>query len=92
MEKLVQLTEEESVEIECFRKRREQTGYFISVANVHNVPSFYPTMYKSIFSTETLGNNLFCIGGARYCDQLQEVVNKYERALAEGYVVINEDQ
>jgi hypothetical protein len=88
VETKVKLTVEESVEIECFRKRREDFGYFISVSNVHNVPSFYPTMYKHIFSTETLGNNLFCLGGARYCDQLQEVVNKYEKALAEGYEVI----
>lgn len=92
MEKLVQLTEEEAVEIECFRNRRDDFGYSLSVADVHNVPSYYPTMYKSIFSTETLGNNLFCLDGARYCDQNEEVVNKYERALAEGYVVINEDQ
>ena len=76
---IVKLTVEESVEIECFRKRREQTGYFISVANVHNVPSFYPTMYKSIFSTETLGNNLFCLGGARYCDQLKKSLTSMRR-------------
>lgn len=88
METLVKLTEEESVEIECFRKRREHFGYFISVANIHNVPNFYPTMYKEMFATDTLGNNLFCLGGARYCDQNEEVVNKYERALAEGYEVI----
>lgn len=88
MEKLVQLTEEEAVEIESFRKRSADFGYSLSVADVHNVPSYYPTMYKSIFSTEKLGNNLFRLGGPRYCDQNEEVVNKYERALEEGYEVI----
>ena len=48
MEKLIKvvLTKEEATEVEKFRKRREHFGYFISVANIHNVPDFYPIMYK----------------------------------------------
>ena len=40
-----------------------------------------------MFATETLENNLFCLGGARYCDQNEEVVNMYEKALTEGYII-----
>lgn len=83
----VVLTKEEATEVEKFRKRREHFGYFISVANIHNVPDFYPIMYKKMFATEKLDNNLFCVGGARYCDQNEEVVNKYEKALTEGYII-----
>lgn len=85
----VVLTKEEAEEIERFRKRREHFSSFLSVANIHNVPDFYPVMYKKMFATDTFGNgnNLFCVGGARYCDQNEEVVNKYEKALTEGYIV-----
>lgn len=83
----VVLTKEEASEVEKFRKRREHFGYFISVANIHNVPDFYPILYKKMFETDSFSNNLFCVGGARYCDQLQEVVNMYEKALTEGYII-----
>lgn len=85
---VVQLTKVEAKEIECFRERRESYGWNISVANIHNVPNFYPEMYKRMFKTESTSNNLFCLGGPRYCDQDEEVVNLYEKALREGYAVL----
>lgn len=87
---MIKLTKEETKEIEQFRSRRKSFGYDLSVANVHNVPSYYPIMYKKIFKTNRFRNDLFCTNCPAYSDQSPVEVERYEKALSEGYLIEEE--
>ena len=82
---MVLLTEKEAEELERFRKRRQHFGGDLKIANIHNLPSSFPEMYKRVFETDTTENSLF--GRPWYSDANDDVVKLYETALSEGYAV-----
>lgn len=84
-EKVVLLTEKEAEELERFRKRRQHFGSDLEIANIHNLPSDYPEMYKRVFGTDSTENSLF--GRPWYSDKKDDVIKLYETALSEGYTV-----
>lgn len=84
---MIILKKDEAIEIEKFRKRRKSFNNNLSVANVHNVASIYPIMYKRIFKTDSLESSLFCSNSPMYGDQSEEEVERYEKALSVGYEV-----
>lgn len=53
-------------ELKRFTKRREAFGGDLSVKNVHNVPNFFPEMYKRMFHTKSLRKDLFCTNSPKY--------------------------
>jgi len=82
---MVFLTEKEAEELERFRKRRQHFGGDLEIANIHNLPSSFPEMYKRVFETDSTENCLF--GRPWYSDKKDDVIKLYETALSEGYVV-----
>lgn len=80
---MILLSMKEAEELERFRKRREHFGGSLDVANIHNVPRFFPEMYKRVFKTDSTTNTLF--GRPWYSDKDDNVIELYERALLEGY-------
>lgn len=82
---MVILTKKEAEEIELFRERRKHFGGSLEVANIHNVPSFFPEMYKRMFKTNSIENTLF--GRPWYSDKDDCVIEQYESALVEGYII-----
>lgn len=81
----IYLTETEANELEHFRERRKHFGGNLDIANIHNVPSFFPEMYKRIFKTDSTENTLF--GRPWYSDKDDSVIVLYEEALSNGYYV-----
>jgi len=82
---MVLLTEKEAEELERFRKRRQHFGGDLKIANIHNLPSSYPEMYKRVFGTESTENCLF--GRPWYSDKNDNVIKLYETALSDGYEI-----
>jgi len=83
VKEMVFLTEKEAEELERFRKRRQHFGGDLEIANIHNLPSSFPEMYKRVFGTESTENCLF--GRPWYSDKKDDVIKMYETALCEGY-------
>lgn len=82
---MILLTETEAAELERFRERRKHFGGDLNVANIHNVPSYFPEMYKRVFKTDSTENTLF--GRPWYSDKDDSVIELYEKALSDGYYV-----
>ena len=57
----------------------------MEIANIHNVPSYYPEMYKRIFGVESIENSF--LGRPWYSDKDDDVINFYEKALSDGYLI-----
>ena len=83
--KMVFLTEKEAEELDRFRKRRQHFGGDLKIANIHNLPSSFPEMYKRVFGTESTKNSLF--GRPWYSNANDDVIELYEMALSGGYSV-----
>lgn len=82
---MILLTETEGMELERFRERRKHFGGDLSVANIHNVPSFFPEMYKRVFKTYSTENTL--LGRPWLSDKDDSVIELYEKALSDGYYI-----
>ncbi|HCD44909.1 MAG TPA: hypothetical protein DEQ64_14495 [Lachnoclostridium sp.] len=82
---MILLTESEAMELERFRERRKHFNGNLDVANIHNVPSLFPEMYKRVFKTDSTENTLF--GRPWYSDKDDSVIELYEKALSDGYYI-----